>query len=174
MRLTKQMLIMMAAPLAGVTASGGLFTRLSSVWVGGRRLACNLAVASASMLLVLSAVSYVFASSTEALAAIVSSVSSPHGHESIEGRIQGAPAGHVTIRVIAQRGHKRVVRTVRVGRGGHFDVSVAPGHYTLVISDGSKHVSEHLTVRSHRSEFVVVKVTHTSGGFGIAPVIFNY
>lgn len=126
------------------------------------------------MLLVLSAASYVFASSTEALAAIVSSVSSPKGHESIEGRVQGTPTGRVTIRVVTQRGRKQVARTVRVGRDGRFDVSVAPGHYTLVISDGSRHVSEHLTVQRGKSEFVAVKVTQHSGGLGIAPVIFNY
>lgn len=147
-------------------------TQLSYARAGGRRLARNLAVASVSTLLVLSAASYVFASTTEALATIVSSVPSSKGHQSIEGRVQGKSAGHITIRIIEQ--NRQVLRTVRVDRNGRFDVPVKPGRYTLVISEGSKHITEHLTVRNGRSEFVVVEVTHHSSGLGIAPVIFNY
>jgi hypothetical protein len=152
-----------------------LSTGLSYAHAGGKRLVRHLAVAAVSLLLVLSAASYVFASTTEALAAIVSSVSSRQGHESIEGRIQGSPSGQVTIQVIShRRGKRSVLRTVRVGRNGHFKVPVKPGRYTLVIMHGSKRVTKDLTVNNSRSAFVVVQVTRHSGGFGLAPVIFNY
>lgn len=149
--------------------------QLSSAHAGSKRLFRHLAVASVSLLLVLSGVSYVFASTKEALAAAVASVSSRGGHESIEGRFQGAPSRHVTIEVISRlRGKQFVLRRMTLGRNGRFNIAVKPGHYTLVIIDGAKRVTESLIVRSGHSEFVVVEVTHHSTGFGLAPVIFNY
>jgi hypothetical protein len=154
-----------------------LLTQLSSAHAGSKQLLRHLAVASVSLLLVLSGVSYVFASSTEALATTVASVSSRGGHESIEGRVQGSFSGDVTIELIEQRrgsGKQFVLRRMKLDRNERFNVPVKPGRYTLVIIDGAKRITENLMVRSGRSEFVVVEVTRHSAGFGLAPVIFNY
>ncbi len=161
--------------MSSFSVSRSLPARASSAHAAGKKLFGHLAVASVSLLLVLSGVSYVFASTTDALAAAVSSVSSRAGHESIEGRIQGPLSGHVTIEVISHlRGRKAVLRKFKLGRNGRFDVQVKPGHYTLVIVDGAKRLTENLVVGSRHSEFVVVTITRHGGGFSLAPVIFNY
>jgi hypothetical protein len=130
------------------------------------------AAASVSLLLIVSAISYAIAPAGTALAAAVASVTSRAGHASIKGRVQGSG---VTVRVVEQiNGKTTVIGTTKVSRNGHFNIPVAPGNYKLIISDGSKHVVKSLKVTSGHSAFVVVKVTQTDGGLGIAPVIFNY
>jgi hypothetical protein len=120
-------------------------------------------------MLIVSATSYAVAPAGAALGAAVASIASKPGHESIEGRVQGSG---VTVRVVNGKGI--VIGTTKVGRNGRFDVPVAPGAYKLIIIHGSKHVVKSLKVTSGHSAFVVVKVTQTDGGLGIAPVIFNY
>jgi hypothetical protein len=130
------------------------------------------AAGSVSLMLIVSATSYAVAPAGAALGAAVASIASKPGHEAIEGKVQGSG---VTVRVVEQvNGKTTIINTTKVGRNGRFDVPVAPGAYKLIIIHGSKHVVKSLKVSSGHSAFVVVKITQTDGGLGIAPVIFNY
>ncbi|MGD1058667.1 MAG: hypothetical protein ABR992_14770 [Solirubrobacteraceae bacterium] len=132
----------------------------------------RVAVGSVSLVLVTSAVSYAITPAGTAIAAVVAAVASPAGHEAIEGKVQGSG---VTVRIVKLvNGKTTVVATTKVGRNGHFDIPVKPGSYKMVIMHGSKQVVEKVKVTSGHSAFIVVKVSQTGGGLGIAPVIFNY
>jgi hypothetical protein len=119
-----------------------------------------------------SAVSYAVAPAGEALAAVVAISAAKPGHQAIEGRVQGAA---VTLRLVkTEDGRNVTVGNVRVGDGGRFHLPVGAGAYKLIIHRGNMKAVESLTVRSGKSEFVVVKVSKTGGLVGIAPVVFNY
>lgn len=137
-------------------------------------LARHVAVASVSLLLVVSAIGYMLSPVEQALAATVSSHVTKANHESIEGKIQSKWRGFV-IRV-TKRVHGRtiVVANVKLGRRGKFDVSVRPGVYQVTVKHGSLRMTKRVKVAKGRSDFVAVKVIKSRGGFGIAPVIFNY
>lgn len=135
----------------------------------------HLAIASVSLLLVASAVGYALSPVSDALAASVTAVTAASHHESVEGKLQGKYVSGVTVRVEKRvKGHVVVVGTRTVGHSGRFNVPVTPGKYEVVISKGHKHVTKQVKVARNHAEFIVVKVSKTHGGFGIAPVIFNY
>ena len=102
----------------------------------------------------------------------------------MEGRsgAQGASVrivGPVQVRVKVQGKytHKNEIKTIKVvkiGSSGRFKVPVATGKYTVVIGDGSRSKTLHVTVHSGKSIYVVGTVTKHAGGLAIAPVVFNY
>lgn len=142
-------------------------------WTRLAPLARHIAVASMSLLLVASTIGYVFSPVEEALAANVSTMVTK-GHPSVEGRIQGKHKGVVIRIAVRRRGHLVILRTVKPNRDGRFHVAVKPGRYIVVIQDGRHRVTTRVKVTKGHSDFFVVKVVKKRGGFGIAPVVFNY
>lgn len=140
------------------------------------RIARHLAVASLSLLVIASSVAYVFSPIEEALAAKAATVASTAHHEAIDGKVQSKYAVHgVVVRVLEQEHGRNVpIATVRLDRNGRFHIPVHPGHYKVVIKHGDDRLTERVSVTRGHSEFIVVVVSKTRGGLGIAPVIFNY
>lgn len=142
-------------------------------WTRLTSLARHAVVASMSLLLVVTTMSFALSPAESALAANVS-VKKTHGHEAIEGAVKGKAKG-VIVRVIArEHGRLVVLRTVKLGANGRFDVSVKPGQYKVVIQDGKHKVARVVKVTKGHSEYFGVTVVKKGGGFGIAPVVFNY
>ncbi len=134
-----------------------------------------MAVASVSLLLVTSAVEYVFAPVSESLGATLAAVASKPHHCYIGGKVQGKHVRGLHVRVMGHgRGHMVLVDDVRVGKSGRFHIPVRPGAYEVVLTHGSHRMTMKVTVTSTQSEFIVVKVTETRDGLGLIPVIFNY
>lgn len=148
-----------------------MFSQRSTIGLIARQVA----VASASLLLVASSLGYLLSPVSEALGASVHAVAAKTHHEAIEGKVETKNArGFVVVVLKRVHGHEVVVAVEKVGRNGRFFIRVAPGRYVTVIKHGHHQVSETVKVTSGHAAFIVVKVSHKRGGFSIAPVIFNY
>jgi hypothetical protein len=139
------------------------------------RLSRNLAIGSASLLIVASSAAYVLSPVQAALAARVTTIRSRPQHEAIEGRLQIKRARGFIVVVFARRGRReRRLALVHVGRSHRFYVRVRPGRYLVVIRHGREALRRWVRVTKDHSVFIVVKHARRRGALALVPVIFNY